>query len=186
VRLFSSSNQRKSILDPMKFLFGRKVSFDETAYKSVGSKKNTSWGLTGVPNLSQINLHCAKLEWQAELIRTNPDKIHKKKLWATIFIILSIGLIYFLGVIPLFVAIIYYFLIFGAINSIKIDLIKHEVAKKNGWLYDPQPNSQDGYSLSKSIPKLFKMGTDRYVDDQVWGLYKYQSVARSFHSGTYT
>lgn len=171
-----------------KLLFGVKEAkkFDPNVYSVDNISKNNIWGLLGSPNISQIGADCSLLEWQAKMLRENSASLKRRLKIANALIMIGVVLIFFLGFIPLVLAIIYYSIIKGSINSIKTDLIKYQVTKKNGWIYNPTPSNVDGLKLSKSYPKIFRRGVDQFVDDQVWGTYVTPKTKRAFHLGSYT
>lgn len=184
----NQNNIFSKLFNPNKFLFGVKEAkkFDPKAYSVDEIYKNNIWGLIGSPNIQRISADCSLLEWQAKMLTKNSASLKKKIRLANIFIFVGVGLIFVLGFVPLILAIIYYSIIKGSINSIKTDLLKYQVVKKNGWVYDPTPSKSDASLIAKKYSKIFKRGVDQYVDDQVWGTYKTSSGSRDFHLGSYT
>lgn len=141
------------------------------------------WDPLGTFNPKVIQTNVAKLEASFEMLKNNPQIIKKTINSATYF---GIGFgIFFL--IFFFFTFITHFLFFAIavfillrylamafIRSISTDLIKLSLAKKYGWVYDPQYDLTRTKIFVQKIPEIFNKGNrSQQVEDQFWGTYQH-------------
>jgi len=183
-----------------KFIFGETFS-SGVFNKTKANSKNKFWGLTGSPDFSKIIVHSELLDWQKDKFAKGLVPFWKRSSFIKRLIIFA--LILFFIIRPLivfvfgsffFIFILLFFFIFAVaflgiyfeeINNLKQDVVKSEVAKKRGWLYDPAIDEVVGFNLAAMFPKIFNLGDERFVDDQLWGSFDVDGVTKNFYSGIY-
>ncbi|PLW80438.1 hypothetical protein C0585_02475 [Candidatus Woesearchaeota archaeon] len=68
-------------------------------------------------------------------------------------------------------------------HSLGKDLIKLQIARENGWLYDPNNHYNRWSKYAKAFPEIYRQGNQgQYLDDRFWG----KVSNNDFHCGNFT
>jgi hypothetical protein len=149
------------------------------------------WDPLGRPDSSKANANCNRLDHYAAQIKNQPNKLRSVNI---IIGVIIFSLLIFFFMFPIlgsfviffaFIAIVIIIAINASVQSLKIDLVKGEIAKQKQWLYDPSPDVFKGNELSRAYPDLFQAGHRRFVEDQFWGEKSINKGHYQFYTGLY-
>ncbi|MFT7615238.1 MAG: hypothetical protein ACI8Y7_000041 [Candidatus Woesearchaeota archaeon] len=141
--------------------------FNGTFTPSKETYSTPTWDPANVYD-NQIGRRQEELEWEFANLRRD----HLKK-WSTILCVL--GFVLFLPfllfgplVIVAILMIISPFSLLFILKKMIIDMVKGQIAKQNGWLYDPK-DQRPKASLLNTTFRTLPTGTYETVEDQFWG-----------------
>lgn len=153
--------------------------------------KKTVWSLGVDLDVPFMKEEVRKLE----TLRKDLQQIRKQFLFSYLFIfsLLVVSIFFFrrsdniTSFFPLLFGFIYYVYLKKKYKAVTKDLLKLEVAKRNGWIYDPKPSYVLWKMLYKKYPYVFLKGSSgQKVEDQFFGEVKIDKKLYSFHSGIFT
>lgn len=159
--------------------------------------QNQYWDPTGkLPDLNRLEQNNQEVSQKAQYWKKNSSKV--TKIFFSIYLISLIGIlafIYFLNLnldlitISIFyvVAIImFYYFLYARFKSIKKDLIKSQLAKSKGWLYEPEKSYQMHQDYYRYFPEIFELGEkNKNIEDVFWGKINKNSIENYFVSGLF-
>ena len=156
------------------------------AEKNLFREKNNFWDPVEKLNLETIRKNAAEVEVKIEKLKKDPSQVnrHLSMIFMLGLLVCSVILYIFyitellfrkdgiqitIGIISIFIT------LFIAIKAYYLlltkDLIKLEIAKKKGWIYNPNHDSVKYQNLLKYFPETFTKGNqNKYIEDQFWGL----------------
>jgi len=187
----------------MKINFFEKIIFGKNAGSEISATHHLAdsdiWDPVTKINVTEVDSHCDKLEWKKRQLVKHPKKNGLIILFSFIlglsclfflsydFIVLlgPYGLEFdlYLGIFFIIIGFVYY----AALNKVKIDLIKYEIANRNNWLYDPDFDVSKAKKLLGNFPEVLNVGNSGQIDveDQFWGTKVVGGVKKLFYSGLY-
>lgn len=152
------------------------------------------WDPFSTINLQKINEDSAKLNAKYNKLRANPNIIKRQR-----DISFVIGLVIFLPflifgfgnlvamIFGIFFCFLPYLMVKGYYSNFSIDLIKFEMAKKNGWLYSPNQDRARWANLRHKAPEIFNKGNkNQYLEDQFWGSIEQDGKTYDFYTGLFS
>lgn len=171
------------------------------AEKKLFKENNNFWDPVETLNIQTIRKNAAEVEVKIENLKKNPGQINKN-----LSIIFVLGLLICSVIIYLFYisellfrknGLNFPFMIISIFASIFMgvrayyilltkDLVKLEIAKKKGWIYNPNHDQTKYESLIAYFPETFTKGNqNQYIEDQFWGLTLIGNNYHYFYTGVF-
>ncbi len=182
---------------------GLAVNGDEllNAEKNLFKEKNNFWDPVEKLNIETIRKNAAEVEVKIEKLKKDPSQVNRHLSMIVMLGILVCSVIIYIffvtnllfiksGIqIPIIIISIFVTL-FIAIKAYYIlltkDLIKLEIAKKKGWIYNPNHDNEKYQNLLKYFPETFSKGNqNKYIEDQFWGLTTINNKYIYFYTGLF-